>query len=338
MRFALLLSLFVSFSSQALDEKTVGTTMFTQAMPYFANSPAISLKMIDGVTIRYRYFPSHLEKPLGTILIISGRTEFMAKYAELLYDLRDSGFAFYIYDHRGQGESDRMLDDSRKGFVGDYNHYISDLSELVERVIRPSLKGDLFFLSHSMGGAVSTAYMIRNPDRVQAMVTSSPMYQINTKIPEWMAYAAASIGTSLGFEESYLPKTGAESWQGPKDPSQNELTTSLERYGYMKRLQRENPDWIISGPTFLWAQEAIRLGRFVRENASQLKAPLLVMEGTSDTVVLPEAEEKVELDVPCGRLLKFHRAKHELLIERDAIRNRALQNLISYLRAHRSLF
>ena len=317
MRWVLFLTTAIlAFSAHALDEKTVSTTMFSQAMPYFVQHPALTMiSKKDRVPIRYRVFPANQLKPAGTVLILNGRTEFMAKYAELLYDLRDSGFQFVVFDHRGQGESGRMLADTRKGYVEDYNDYLSDVSQLMEEVVKPLAGEDIYFLSHSMGGGISTAWTIQNPGQIKRLIASSAMDQINTKqIPEWVAYALASTATGIGFGENYIIGSGPDSWQGPADASKNELTTSVARYGYVKKLQTDNPAWIVSGPTFQWTREALRLGRFVRENAGSIQIPVLVMEGTADTVVLPEAEEAVAAALPCGQLLTFNGAEQDLLI------------------------
>jgi lysophospholipase len=326
---------FVSFSALALDEATVSTTFFTKAMPYFRQHlTRTMISEVDGTPIRFRIFEGNQAKPKGTILLVNGRTEFMAKYAEALYDLRDSGFQIVTYDHRGQGESGRLIGDPLKGYVEKYQHYLSDVSQIMRDVVLPLANGgDVYFLSHSMGGGIAEAWTIDNPGVIKKLVASSAMDQINTKaIPEWVAHALATVATGLNFGESYIFGANGDSWKGPEDPSKNVLTTSIDRYTYVKKLQTDNPAWIISGPTFQWTREALRLGRYVRGNANRIQIPVLVMEGTADEVVLPQAEEAVAKLLPCGQLLSFVGAKHEILIEKDVHRERALRELVEFLK------
>ena len=53
------------------------------------------------------------------MLVISpGQGEPALKYAELVYDLKDTGYDIFVIDHRGQGASDRHGTLSRSFSVG----------------------------------------------------------------------------------------------------------------------------------------------------------------------------------------------------------------------------
>jgi hypothetical protein len=45
----------------------------------------------------------------GALVLVGGRTVYAEKNAELLFDLKDAGFFLYIYDHRSQGLSGRLI-------------------------------------------------------------------------------------------------------------------------------------------------------------------------------------------------------------------------------------
>ena len=64
---------------------------------------------VGGKKIRYSLKKSASEKV--AIVVVSGRTEHITKYAEFFYDFKDLGYSFFIYDHRGQGSSERLLND-----------------------------------------------------------------------------------------------------------------------------------------------------------------------------------------------------------------------------------
>jgi hypothetical protein len=94
------------------------------------------LKTPDGVALRFARF----EPPAGrrgTVCIFPGRTEWIEKYFETVRDLRNRGFAVAILDWRGQGLSDRTLGDRRKGYVGSFSEFDTDLETLMREVVLP---------------------------------------------------------------------------------------------------------------------------------------------------------------------------------------------------------
>ena len=68
----------------------------------------------DGVSIRYAHWQAVKRPSKGTILILTGRTEFIEKYFETVNDFRKRGFGVLVFDWRGQGGSERMLDNPKK--------------------------------------------------------------------------------------------------------------------------------------------------------------------------------------------------------------------------------
>src|ERR1043166_1420368 len=135
------------------------------------------LKTPDGVSIRFaRWDPPPGRK--GTVCVLCGRIEFIEKYFELVNDLRARGFAVAMIDWRGQGLSQRALNDTRKGHVGSFAEYDIDLETFVKEVVLPDCTPPYFALAHSMGAAMllrAAYYGRRWFDRV---VLSCPMIQL----------------------------------------------------------------------------------------------------------------------------------------------------------------
>ena len=71
----------------------------------------------DEKRIRVGLWPTNAEEPRGTVLLFPGRTEYIEKYGRTAQELAERGFATLAIDWRGQGLSDRMLDDPRIGHV-----------------------------------------------------------------------------------------------------------------------------------------------------------------------------------------------------------------------------
>jgi len=151
------------------------------------------------------------------LIVVSGRTEFMEKYAEVFHDLRDLGVSLYIYDHRGQGASERLLADSQKGHVESFADYVGDLELFIDTIVRADRPRKIMLLSHSMGGTISMLYAMKHQDLLNSLILSSPMFSITTRpIPGFLARIICRTAVLLGREKGYVFGTGPYKPDPPK--------------------------------------------------------------------------------------------------------------------------
>ncbi len=87
---------------------------------------------------------------MGTVLIMGGRAEFIERYSETIRELRRRGFHVASFDWRGQGGSDRLLRNPRKGHVRRFSDYRRDMDAVFAQLM-PKLPRPWFVLAHSMG-------------------------------------------------------------------------------------------------------------------------------------------------------------------------------------------
>ena len=310
-----------------MDESSLSTSFQKLAVPYFEHGISGFITAPDGIRIQYRYFRgTHSKK--GTIVIANGRTEFMEKYSELVYDLKNSGYSIVLYDHRGQGASERLLTDPLRGYVAKSTDYVNDLSQLIEEVVKPESKGPLFILANSMGGAIATQYLIENPNTVSAFVAVSPMYAPGLKgIPQEVAFRIFEgvcffNSKDIVYGQSYDPFT--------LNYETNSVTTSAGRFNYALELLKTHPSFAVGGPTNQWTLEAIRMGLDIKLKAAQLLTPTLIFQAGNELIVLPEAQNEIQSAAKDAQLLNVAGAKHELLMERDELRKPVLAKLVRF--------
>ena len=99
---------------------------------YFVN-------MDDGIKIRVCHWIQRNEKSAGTILLQQGHNEFIEKYYETIQEFIDRGYSVICFDWRGQGMSERMIDDINKSFITDFKKHDKDLEKILEEIIDPCL-------------------------------------------------------------------------------------------------------------------------------------------------------------------------------------------------------
>ncbi|ENY71306.1 Lysophospholipase L2 [Aeromonas diversa CDC 2478-85] len=286
----------------------------------------------DKVPIRYAV----LRHPGSerAIMVVNGRVETYLKYQELAWDLWNQGYSLYLIDHRGQGRSGRMLGAPQKGYVAHFEDYVEDLKTFHDRVVQADQPAKVFILAHSMGGAISARYLERWPDDVQAAVLSSPMMGINLGgLPVWLAKGLASTIDTVGGwfgEPPYGPGQGPYTDHGFTD---NELTHSALRYRLFREQYERTPEVKLGGATAHWIREGILAGEQAIAEADKIKTPLLLLQAGEDSVVDNAAQETFCHTAPCegGKPLRIEGAWHELFIERDELRQSALQATLTFL-------
>ena len=139
------------------------------------------LKTPDGKFIRFARWPPPSERK-GTVCVFHGRIEFIEKYFEVVRDLNARGFAVATLDWRGQGLSDRMLGERRKGHVANFAEYDTDLEAFMRDVVLPDCPPPLFGLANSMGAAVLIRAAARGHRWFERLVLCAPMIRL-TNIP-----------------------------------------------------------------------------------------------------------------------------------------------------------
>lgn len=280
------------------------------------------LRTRDGVSLRAACWPGRTLR--GTVLVLPGRTECIEKYYETIAGLLTRGFAVAVFDWRGQGLSDRELEDSHKGHVWDFAEYHRDLDCFLDSFVMtaPELPRPYFILAHSMGAHIAVRYLHDRPEPFSRAVLCSPMVYINTApLPHVVARAIAAAGTALGFAESYVP--GGK----PYDPSRNAfegnpLTHDAVRFAREADLFRGNPDLAISAPTLGWIDAAYRSMKMAGQAhfCTAIKTPALIIYGSEETISSPRRQARLAEMLGAGSSMCIDGARHEILQETDEIR------------------
>ena len=97
------------------------------------NGKTFYFRTQDGVRLRVSIWNQSPSK--GSILLQSGRTEFIEKYFEVIKEFIDRGFCVAMFDWRGQGMSERLITDQNKAFVEDFKDHDNDLSFILENIL-----------------------------------------------------------------------------------------------------------------------------------------------------------------------------------------------------------
>ena len=291
------------------------------------NSADNRLAMPDGVSIRYGVWTCARPQPRGSVLLLGGRMEFLEKYAETVTDLTRRGFDVYSFDWRGQGLSARLLANRHKGHVDSYAAYLRDLDGFIRRILLPAAVPPHIVLAHSMGAHIALRYLHDHGAVFARAIFTAPMFDIRTfPFPKTLARALTQRAVRQGRSREYAAGAGD---YGPREErfAGNRLTSDPRRFAAMVAMVRHNPDLALGGVTWGWLRATFDSIDLIAPAAygMEVAAPVLILSAGRDRIVSNRAQQKLVAALPDCRWDCLPGARHEILMETDAVRNRFWQ-------------
>lgn len=285
----------------------------------------------DGVRLRVMFATAVTDNPRGSIIFSPGRTEFIEKYFETTADLIQRGFNVLMVDPRGQGLSDRLLDDRLKSYIEDFQIYADDLAFAIKE-FEPLLPRPHLAMGHSMGGTIVLQSVLSGAVTPDAVICSAPMLGLfDLETP--LIRATIILLSKLGLAKRNLPFQRQRA--GMPIPFQgNKLTSDKDRYRGWASFFQTSPRLRVGQPTYGWIRAALASMAYVNRNAANLKIPGLMLGAGADPIVDPASVERFAMAAGCEYSV-VPGALHELFLERDPLRDAALARLDSFLESQK---
>jgi lysophospholipase len=274
----------------------------------------------DGILLRIaRWSPGPPTR--GTVCVFTGRGEFIEKYFETIGELVARNFSVVAMDWRGQGLSARELPDEAKGHIDDFSMFERDLEALRHQVLQFLCPRPWFALAHSMGAAILLSQARAGRSPFERIVLLSPMIQIAGGAQRAPVRALVEILDLLGLGAAYTP--GLPRASAMTRPFEgNDLTSDPVRYARNAAICAAAPQLAVGAPTIGWVNAALRLTRRFTDSEFPRRTltPALIVAGTEDRVVSTPATARFANMLKAGRMIVLPGARHEILQERDTIR------------------
>jgi len=206
--------------------------------------------------------------PKAVLLIVHGLAEHSGRYMNLVNHFVPLGYAIYGVDHIGHGKSagSRVYVERFEDFTDtlkDFSHMIRDWQP----------KKPIFLIGHSMGGLISSIFLLDHQDELSGAVLSGP----SVKVPDMSSVTilAGKLFSTL------MPKLGLLALEADGVSRDPEVVKA-----YI------NDPLVYTGKiTARLAAELLKAMKSAAAGASKITLPILIAQGSEDRLVDPDGAQ-----------------------------------------------
>jgi lysophospholipase len=294
----------------------------------------IAFKGHDGWLLRGMIWQPISAK--ATVLLLNGRGDFIEKYAELVEDLLASGYAVATMDWRGQGLSGEITKPPRRTHINDFTLWVEDAKIWFRTVVSSNCPAPYKLIGHSMGGHLGLRLMHDLPGQIEKAVLLVPMLELkispfSSKFVNRIAkiIVALRLGVRFAFGQNpYSPQIHS-------DTRMNRLTSDKARFAQEEAAIKANPALAIGGVSFGWLAAAVKSTALLMSPgyAESIITPTLVLSAEREMLINNETNADFVRRMPHATYEVIADGRHELLRERDEIRQSVLAKLLHFFQS-----
>ncbi len=269
------------------------------------------LKLSDGEQIFFRFWQGKKDAPV--LILLHGLGSHSLRYEEMASFFKKHSFNVYAFDFLGFGKSQ-----AHKGHIEKFETYIKETLAMLNLAESEFPDSPKFIVGEDMGCIVGINFARYYQDYFDGLILLSPTVSLNMDI-------------LLNKKLEILFNTMFNKFHSYDVPFTNEMLTG--DYKWQKRIQNDELDIKrVTGKFYITFMNAIKDA--VR-NAKHIELPVLVLGGSSDLIVKPEAIKDFfnRINSNDKQLNILDSCLHSLSIDknRDIVYNIMLQWIESHL-------
>ena len=260
-----------------------------------------------------------------------GRADYIEKYGGLANFCLSNNLNVIAIDWRGQGLSERLLDDKNIGHIEDFKNYQNDVEVIINEAKDAGLVKPWIIFAHSMGGLIGLRTLHDNPV-FEKVVFTSPMWGI--QMPPILKSGASiimSLISLIGKMETYAPTTSPETRILNEEYEFNKLTSDIRNFKLLRQQLIQHPDLQIGGPSSAWVSAALDEIEFQIGNEPP-STPALCFLGEKEEIIDNLAVREFCKNWDSCDLISIPDAKHDLLMEKKMILHSLFEKLEKFIK------
>ena len=284
----------------------------------------------DGKKLRNGIFMPR-KSQRGTIVLMTGYSEFIEKYFETIGDLLARDYCVAVLEWRGHGLSEGNSIDPQRLHLSHFDQNVEDLEDRFDRLVRDVCPPPYFGLAHSMGGQISLRAARRHPDWFAALAHSAPMFglRLNRNVIRTLRLTLPWLALFSGSDNwsRFDPPTRTAG-----NPGFNFVTSDQARYERNESVLRFDPRLQVNGRSIGWSMtmfatlQRTQAPRYLKG----VSTPLFIGTAGRDVIVDNAAQAHVTAHVQDGRAKTYTGAMHEIMMENDSVRQTFLDDVDAF--------
>ena len=295
---------------------------------------SLLIPMHDGVRLRLGLFEP--DKPdsavKGTLVLMTGYSEFIEKYAETIRDFLALGYRVTMLEWRGHGLSGgRMPEQPKVLHLDDFETNISDLVTAMQSVIMRVFPAPYFGVAHSMGGQILLRMAVKIPGLFHALSLCAPMLgAIDSAFNLWRLKMVARFLQWQGKLQTPLPSKVTDRVGG--EMRVNRVTNDQVRFQRTEEILIRNPHANVEVKSIGWSMEALKTmeDTLRPEFLGGFETPVFIGLADQELLVANTASHKATTYLPNGVSRVYPETKHELFMEKDGTRRKFMSDIDSF--------
>ncbi len=283
----------------------------------------------DNAQIRYGHVDA--AKAKGTIVLVTGFTEFAEVYYESITDFVSHGYSVWEMDWRGEGGSDRYLIDRERAYSLGFAQDVGDLDQFVSTIVPRKVK-PIILVAHSLGSNIALRYLHDHKHTFDLAILSAPALTVPKQ--DLLAVRIMSwLQVLIGHGTEYADNQGNWAVTETKVSKMATHSHDPQRVRLEAAWANANPDLRSGGATWKWLQEYANSCQILAD-VYYLKAiatPILIGLASADVIGDTKQERNASQLLPNARLFIDEGARHELFLESNEYRDPWMKAIYTFI-------
>jgi len=263
-----------------------------------------------GMSIFYQYWLPDTP-PKALILVVHGAGEHSGRYAGFSEYFVQHGYGITALDHPGHGKSG-----GHYGHVDSFDDFLDTLASFYRQVREDFVDTPLVLLGHSLGGLISSAYLLQHQGDFVACILSGAAIKTDIQprpFQLWLIGVLSKLRPRLG-----VLQLDADGVSRDKTVVEDYVNDPLVNHGKMSARK---------------VAELFRVMAHIQANAGKISLPMLIMHGEADVMTAPSGSRFLHDAISSSdkQLIIYPGLYHEIFNEPE--REQVFQDLLQWLDA-----